>query len=1297
MKKATQKFLCILLAVFFVSAMVPIATFAENQQGEVSFDEQIAIQEQMLDISEKLTTPSFNISEDSVIEIGTADDLIQYRDDINSGNLSNAILVADIDLSGYCSESWIPIGTVESPYSASFNGNGYRISNLYISTDNTEVQALFGYVAQGGTISNLTVSGSVIAQNAAGISGQNDGIILNCCNEAVIYGQNVAAGLVVINNGTVSGSSNNGYIKTETGVAGGISGSAGEVSEITNCINTANIHGVSLVGGITGSAKGIISDCKNVGEIYSTTSYVGGIVGKTESTVLNCLNTGVVQGTQYVGGICGRISSDISNAKNYGEIYASASYAGGITGYVSGGSSDKKIVLDKCVNYGKMYVNDLSAGIVGAAVAYIKIENAYNYGNIIAESDNIGGIIGYTSDWAYKGSYELNKTANFGTVKSSGRGIAGIAGRMLVGKITNSYNAAIISGSSSYGGVIGIGGESITINNSFDYSSTNKGFSYCTVNNVYILSTSNSGQKRTSTAFRDGTVLSLLNDETVWKQGEKYPIFVNDITEEGIKTEEQLKAALNDASVTEVSLAGDISISEPISINRNFIIKGNNHTISGKNGVFIIYGVTVAFSDILLKGDKTLITATNSEVEILGNVVLYNYLSTGIKLSNSVIKIDNGATFTAMSEQIAVASDTSQNIQNASKVTEKDGRYLYYVGNSNTKYSRISGIVLKAENNEDISYDVRSVNKDSEIYLMIPSSASLQKITYTEIDANGKEYNTYTKDFTDGGVSVQAGYNKYNVQAMQSGLPTLYIEVDEAYGTIDAMHSDPEHDTKAYGQIQVDVPDALVEEYGWDKTYKSKEGDSDKPGTMEIKGRGNSTWNTTPGVKKPYQVKSEKKVDFLGMGKAKTWCLLKSGEKQKYGLDLGLAIGLDCTPDSRFVDVFMNGEYYGYYAMTEKVEIKEERVEITDLEEEVDENGITADTDLTGGYLLELDNYAEDLRISTNGNYLTIKSPENLDKKATKVNNYSYIYNHIDDLFNAIYGNGTMKDGSSYLDHIDIESFVRYYWHQEFIANFDCGIGSTYMYKDSDKIDHKVYAGPIWDSDNMFKVTEGWYVKNRLRNEGANTIYNQLLKRKDFTSYVIWYYENGIKDILEDAVNIAVENSEMVKTAKSMDALKWSSQEYGGGNTLINNLNTRYEWINEHYIELMNEATIGDPIDVEAVLNTKTPYIINSVILKNSQGVELDSVPLNSTVSVNVNLTNIIERVTADKVIVACYDVGGKMIATNNIDVKNSSKTPLWTSVPISIGNQAVKRIKVFVWKDLTNITPLCNIKEIVY
>lgn len=47
--------------------------------------------------------------------------------------------------------------------------------------------------------------------------------------------------------------------------------------------------------------------------------------------------------------------------------------------------------------------------------------------------------------------------------------------------------------------------------------------------------------------------------------------------------------------------------------------------------------------------------------------------------------------------------------------------------------------------------------------------------------------------------------------------------------------------------------------------------------------------------------------------------------------------GLSYTPDSRFIDLYINGQYWGLYQLTERIEVNKNRINIDD------------------GYLLEID------------------------------------------------------------------------------------------------------------------------------------------------------------------------------------------------------------------------------------------------------------------------------------------------------------------------------------------------------
>lgn len=69
------------------------------------------------------------------------------------------------------------------------------------------------------------------------------------------------------------------------------------------------------------------------------------------------------------------------------------------------------------------------------------------------------------------------------------------------------------------------------------------------------------------------------------------------------------------------------------------------------------------------------------------------------------------------------------------------------------------------------------------------------------------------------------------------------------------------------------------------------------------------------------------------MGKAKKWILLanaydSSHLRNKIVLDASAAVGPPYTPECRWVDLYLNGEYAGLYLLTERNEVDSQRVDI---------------------------------------------------------------------------------------------------------------------------------------------------------------------------------------------------------------------------------------------------------------------------------------------------------------------------------------------------------------------------------
>jgi hypothetical protein len=246
---------------------------------------------------------------------------------------------------------------------------------------------------------------------------------------------------------------------------------------------------------------------------------------------------------------------------------------------------------------------------------------------------------------------------------------------------------------------------------------------------------------------------------------------------------------------------------------------------------------------------------------------------------------------------------------------------------------------------------------------------------------------------------------------------------------------------------------------------------------LQVKGRGNSTWSLFP--KKPYRLKFSSKAAMLGMPAAKNWGLLanyndKTLMRNKIAFDLGKRIGADYTPQSRFVEVVLNGQYWGNYLLTSLVEIHENRVNITELKATD-----TSPAAITGGYIVELD-YKLDAdyfwRSTTKNLPFTIKEPEDIT-----TDQFAYIKNYMQAAEDALYAPNWNDAENGYAKYIDADSFMRWYVVNETMKNQDTwDFSSIFYYKDRGG---KLGMGPIWDFDissgncetPISIVPTGWY------------------------------------------------------------------------------------------------------------------------------------------------------------------------------------------------------------------------------
>jgi len=356
----------------------------------------------------------------------------------------------------------------------------------------------------------------------------------------------------------------------------------------------------------------------------------------------------------------------------------------------------------------------------------------------------------------------------------------------------------------------------------------------------------------------------------------------------------------------------------------------------------------------------------------------------------------------------------------------------------------------------------------------------------------------------------------------------------------------------------------------------------------ESKVRGNTTQDS---YKKPYQIKFSEKHDLFGLGKAKTWILLANYLDQSYlrnatMFELAERLGMNAS-DYTSVDVYVDGYYEGVYLLCEKVQIQEKRVNIRDLEKEIEKlmgsdygrlgttvvtkgdiitdtylteykyyNTVLTPDDITGGYLIELDNTNKGNRanmdecyfITDSGNYYVIKSPEYCSKEQMEY--IAGMFSEMEEAFSS--ADGKNRLGKHYSEYMDVDSFAYGYIMCEYGRTYDAGSNSVYFHKDADKngVKSKIVKGPLWDCDNSLAnivrgnahLTDNLWAANR-------TPWNMLTKHEDFMAVVAEKYA-GIYDTIYDMIDAGGfldQQIEEIGSSVAMDRIR-------------NHLNTKNLW-----------------------------------------------------------------------------------------------------------------------------------------
>ncbi len=385
-------------------------------------------------------------------------------------------------------------------------------------------------------------------------------------------------------------------------------------------------------------------------------------------------------------------------------------------------------------------------------------------------------------------------------------------------------------------------------------------------------------------------------------------------------------------------------------------------------------------------------------------------------------------------------------------------------------------------------------------------------------------------------------------------------------------------------------------------------GSAAAPLTMEIKGRGNYTWRDFE--KKPYRIKLTDKQPLLGMTKSKHFALLAHADDSKgfmrnaIGFELSRMLGMAWTPNAKPVELVLNGDYRGLYFLTETIRVDKDRVNIVEQEDEE-----TDALKITGGWLVEIDNYSDDphITIQEGGKttmWLTYKTPEVLSSAQEQ-----FLTSEIQRIDNLVYGD---KNSDELWKYIDIDALARFYIVQEITDNYESFHGSCYLHREMGE-NEKWKFGPVWDFGSSFNRDKSQYMF-----EGDvwhNHWIPEICKFPAFMNHVKTVWKEFYAGKYNEIYTYITEQKDLIASAAQADYQRWP--QYGNRDLanrvtkVADRMRSNVAWLNNQWSENVNDEVIDDLSSTAMyvwVNGTKVEYnlaMVDSITFAKKEGITI--------------------------------------------------------------------------------------------
>lgn len=328
-------------------------------------------------------------------------------------------------------------------------------------------------------------------------------------------------------------------------------------------------------------------------------------------------------------------------------------------------------------------------------------------------------------------------------------------------------------------------------------------------------------------------------------------------------------------------------------------------------------------------------------------------------------------------------------------------------------------------------------------------------------------------------------------------------------------------------------------------------GSAEAPLPLQIKARGN--WTRRGFSKKPFKLKLGAKESLLGLTKSKHFAILAHADdswgylRNFTGFGLGKRMGLPWTPAQQPVEVVINGDYRGLYFLTESIRIEKDRINIEELDDLAEDPAL-----ISGGYLVELDNYDEDNQIRLDEqSYVQNQSLDMLRITMDTPEEYSDIQRRfVTDQFTTM-NNAVGSCSNELWAYMDLDDAARYYLVEEIISHTESYHGSTYMFRDRGE-GQKWHFSPLWDCGNAFSgPTDGFFYDH---DSFGNTWIPSIRCNERFNAKVVetwkWFMSTQYPGF-EDEI---AQYMEHIRSAAQADHRRWRDAPVpDGGQQVANN------------------------------------------------------------------------------------------------------------------------------------------------